>query len=94
MTEEVPAHRPVCPPSLWVDLDGPVHYVDHGGPPEGPLMVCVHGLRGSLLNWAAVAPHWPRPADYSPWTWPGSAGLAATADPHRCATTSSFSTGS
>ena len=56
MTEEVPAHRPVSPPSLWVDLDGPVHYVDHGGPPEGPLMVCVHGLGGSLLNWAAVAP--------------------------------------
>jgi len=42
--------------SLWVDLDGPVHYVDHGGPADGPLLVCVHGLGGSLLNWAAIAP--------------------------------------
>jgi len=44
------------PESLWTDLDGPVHYVDHGGAPEGPLLVCVHGLGGSLLNWAALAP--------------------------------------
>lgn len=42
--------------SLWVDLGGPVHYVDHGGPADGPLLVCVHGLGGSLLNWAAIAP--------------------------------------
>jgi pimeloyl-ACP methyl ester carboxylesterase len=45
-----------APPSRWVDLDGPVHYVDYGGPADGPLMVCVHGLGGSLVNWAAVAP--------------------------------------
>jgi pimeloyl-ACP methyl ester carboxylesterase len=44
------------PESLWADLDGPVHYVDHGGPADGPLLVCVHGLGGSLLNWAALAP--------------------------------------
>jgi len=44
------------PESLWVDLDGPVHYVDHGGAPDGPLLVLVHGLGGSLLNWAALAP--------------------------------------
>ena len=44
------------PESLWADLDGPVHYVDHGGAPDGPLLVCVHGLGGSLLNWAALAP--------------------------------------
>ncbi len=44
------------PESLWADLDGPVHYVDHGGPADGPLMVLVHGLGGSLLNWAALAP--------------------------------------
>lgn len=44
------------PESQWVDLDGPVHYVDHGGPATGPLMVCVHGLGGSLVNWAAFAP--------------------------------------
>lgn len=45
-----------APGSLWVDLDGPVHYVDHGGPADGPLLVCVHGLGGSLVNWAALAP--------------------------------------
>jgi len=44
------------PESLWADLDGPVHYVDHGGPADGPLLVLVHGLGGSLLNWAALAP--------------------------------------
>jgi pimeloyl-ACP methyl ester carboxylesterase len=44
------------PVSAWADLDGPVHYVDHGGAPGGPLLVCVHGLGGSLVNWAALAP--------------------------------------
>lgn len=42
--------------SRWADLDGPVHYVDHGGAENGPLLVCAHGLGGSLLNWAALAP--------------------------------------
>ena len=42
--------------SRWVDLDGPTHYVDHGGPAAGPLLVCVHGLGGSHVNWAAIAP--------------------------------------
>ena len=56
MTTDVPRQRPGVPPSRWVDLDGPVHYVDYGGPQDGPLMVCVHGLGGSLVNWAAVAP--------------------------------------
>ncbi len=44
------------PPSLWVDLDGPVHYVDFGGPPGAPVVVCVHGLGGSHANWLALAP--------------------------------------
>jgi pimeloyl-ACP methyl ester carboxylesterase len=44
------------PPSQWADLHGPVHYVDFGGPADGPLLVCVHGLGGSHINWAAVAP--------------------------------------
>ena len=48
---------PAPPPSQWVDLGGDVHYVDYGGPAEGPLLVCVHGLGGSHLNWAALAPH-------------------------------------
>ena len=43
-------------PSRWIDLDGPVHYVDHGGPADAPLLVCVHGLGGSHANWAALAP--------------------------------------
>lgn len=45
-----------APPSQFADLDGPVHWVDHGGPAGAPLLVCVHGLGGSLLNWAALAP--------------------------------------
>lgn len=40
--------------SRTVDLDGPVHYVDHGG--EGDPMVLVHGLGGSHVNWCGVAP--------------------------------------
>lgn len=40
--------------SHTLDLDGPVHYVDHGG--SGPTIVCVHGLGGSALNWRDVAP--------------------------------------
>src|SRR5271165_1169908 len=42
--------------SRMVDVDGPTHYLDFGGPPDGPLMVCVHGLAGSPLNWLAVGP--------------------------------------
>jgi pimeloyl-ACP methyl ester carboxylesterase len=39
-----------------VDLDGPVHYVDFGGPAGGPAVVLVHGLGGSYLNWALLGP--------------------------------------
>jgi pimeloyl-ACP methyl ester carboxylesterase len=39
-----------------VDLDGPVHYLDYGGPADGPKLVLVHGLGGSVVNWAVVAP--------------------------------------
>jgi pimeloyl-ACP methyl ester carboxylesterase len=42
--------------SRWIDLDGPVHYLDFGGPAEGPVVVGVHGLGGSAVNWLAVAP--------------------------------------
>jgi pimeloyl-ACP methyl ester carboxylesterase len=34
-------------------IDGPVHYVDHGG--EGTPIVLVHGLGGSHVNWSEVA---------------------------------------
>jgi pimeloyl-ACP methyl ester carboxylesterase len=39
---------------LTIDLGGPVHVVDHGG--DGPPMVMVHGLGGSLVDWRDVAP--------------------------------------
>lgn len=42
--------------SVWIDLGGPVHYLDFGGRASGPLIVCVHGLGGSGLNWSAIAP--------------------------------------
>jgi pimeloyl-ACP methyl ester carboxylesterase len=42
--------------SRWVDLDGPLHYLDFGGPASGPAVVCVHGLAGSAVNWSAIAP--------------------------------------
>jgi pimeloyl-ACP methyl ester carboxylesterase len=42
--------------SRWADLDGPVHWIDYGGAADGPLLVCVHGLGGSHVNWLAIAP--------------------------------------
>jgi pimeloyl-ACP methyl ester carboxylesterase len=39
-----------------VDLGGPVHYVDFGGPDGAPTVVLVHGLGGSHLNWDLFAP--------------------------------------
>jgi pimeloyl-ACP methyl ester carboxylesterase len=44
------------PDSRWVDVDGPVHYREWPGPADGPTFVCVHGLGGSHVNWAGVAP--------------------------------------
>ena len=44
------------PASQWVDIDGLVHYVDYGGPYDGPRLVLVHGLVGSMISRAAVAP--------------------------------------
>jgi len=54
--EAAPAGRHTAATSRWADLGVPVHYVDHGGPADGPLLVMVHGLGGSLVNWAALAP--------------------------------------
>jgi pimeloyl-ACP methyl ester carboxylesterase len=60
LTGPLPRNEPdgmvSLPPSRWADLDGPVHYVDFGGPDDGPLVVCVHGLGGSHANWLAIAP--------------------------------------
>jgi pimeloyl-ACP methyl ester carboxylesterase len=38
---------------LTFDVNGPIHAVDHGG--DGPPMLLVHGLGGSLLDWRDVA---------------------------------------
>src|SRR5438067_11561705 len=51
---EIP--QPLDDRSRWIDLDGPLHYLDYGGPADGPLVVAVHGLGGSAVNWSAVAP--------------------------------------
>lgn len=48
--------RPPAPDAAWAELGGPVHYLDYGGPSEGPTVLLVHGLGGSVLNWAAIAP--------------------------------------
>lgn len=48
------------PESRWVDVDGPVHYREWDGPADRPVSVMVHGLGGSLLNWALVAPGFAR----------------------------------
>jgi pimeloyl-ACP methyl ester carboxylesterase len=56
MTREGPSDA--TPRSRRIDIDGPVHYVDYGG--DGPPMILVHGLGGSHLNWAAVAPTFAR----------------------------------
>jgi pimeloyl-ACP methyl ester carboxylesterase len=42
--------------SRWIDLGLPVHYLHFGGPAEAALLVAVHGLGGSALNWLSVAP--------------------------------------
>jgi pimeloyl-ACP methyl ester carboxylesterase len=51
--------------SRTVDLGGPVHYVDYGGPDDQaarPPIVLVHGLGGSHLNWDLLAPYLTRHA--------------------------------
>src|SRR5207247_9981594 len=44
------------PDSSWIDAGGRIHYRRWDGPAEGGTIVCVHGLGGSLLNWALVPP--------------------------------------
>jgi pimeloyl-ACP methyl ester carboxylesterase len=76
--------------SLTADLDGPTHYFDFGGNPDGPVVVGVHGLGGAAWNWAAVAPlltdqvrvvaldlagHGRTPAQGRPTTVPGNRRL-------------------
>ncbi len=37
-------------------LDGPIHWIDFGGPDDATPMVFVHGLGGSHLNWTLIGP--------------------------------------
>jgi pimeloyl-ACP methyl ester carboxylesterase len=55
-TEVSESERGVPGQSRTVDLGGSVHYVDFGGPGDGPTVVLVHGLGGSHLNWDLFAP--------------------------------------
>ena len=43
-----------CVESTLLDIDGPIYVADFGG--DGPVMLLVHGLGGSHLNWMSVAP--------------------------------------
>jgi pimeloyl-ACP methyl ester carboxylesterase len=42
--------------SKTIDLDGPTHYLDFGGPADSPQLILVHGLGGAAWNWVALAP--------------------------------------
>jgi len=44
------------PVQRTADLDGPFSWVDHGGPPDAPVVVAVHGLGGSHANWHDLSP--------------------------------------
>ena len=55
--------------SRLVDVDGPAHLLDMGGPPDGPLIVALHGLGGSHLNWSAIGPRLGQTRRWWPSTW-------------------------
>jgi pimeloyl-ACP methyl ester carboxylesterase len=40
--------------SMTLEIDGPINVADFGG--SGPVLLLVHGLGGSHLNWLSVAP--------------------------------------
>jgi len=42
--------------SVVTDLGGRVRFLDLGGPPGAPVVLCVHGLGGSALTWGLLAP--------------------------------------
>jgi pimeloyl-ACP methyl ester carboxylesterase len=40
---------------MFLDVDGPLHVVDHGGAADLPLVLCVHGLAGHHGHWRPLA---------------------------------------
>ena len=71
--------------SLWIDIDGPVHYVDYGGPEDGLVLVAVHGLGGSAINWDLISDTLTSEVRVLALDLPGhgrTAGLGRTTDVH------------
>ncbi|WP_432496662.1 alpha/beta fold hydrolase [Kineococcus gypseus] len=65
MTDTAPPAAPLpAPPAPWSagatspapGCDPPVQLRDFGGPAGAPVLLCLHGLGGSALNWGALAP--------------------------------------
>ena len=52
----LPAAWPPGATSTVTDLGGSVRHLDLGGPPGAPVVLCVHGLGGSALNWGVLGP--------------------------------------
>ena len=55
-TTSRPAEWPPGALSHVTDLGGPVHHLSFGGPAGSPVVVAVHGLGGSALNWGLLGP--------------------------------------
>jgi pimeloyl-ACP methyl ester carboxylesterase len=47
-------YKPGSVTSRQVDLGGPVHYVDFGGPASATVLILVHGVGGSHVSWLAL----------------------------------------
>jgi pimeloyl-ACP methyl ester carboxylesterase len=43
------------PQSGFLDVGGPVHVADHGGPSGAPTVLCLHGLGSSAVSWQRFA---------------------------------------
>jgi pimeloyl-ACP methyl ester carboxylesterase len=42
--------------SSTLDVDGAVRLLEFAGPPSAPVLVCLHGLGGSALNYSSLGP--------------------------------------
>ncbi len=52
----IPVAWPTGATAVSTDLDGAVRHLDLGGPAGAPVVLCVHGLGGSAINWGLLAP--------------------------------------